>query len=100
MPRLPVAFLAVAMASAASAETVEVKYFGEVDLTSYECQDTVSSFVHRICFDDVAAHLVVRLNGTYYAYCRLDQETIAAWLAAESQGRFYNEFVKGRYSCK
>ena len=99
MSRLGSAIAALLVAFPALAETVEVKYFGPVGLASYECDDTVSSFVHRICYDDAAAQVVVRLNGTYYAYCRMDEGTVAAWLAAESKGRFYNQFVKGRFSC-
>lgn len=89
----------------AYAETVEVKYAEPVDLENYECVETVSSFVHRICFDEATARVVVRLRNTYYAYCRLDAEMVAEWLAAESKGRFYNQTIKsnaanGRFDCK
>lgn len=92
-------------AAPAFAETVEVKYGGSVDLADYECAETVSSFVHRICFDEENAHVVVRLRDTYYEYCRLDAETVAEWLAADSKGRYYNQNIRsdatsGRFDCK
>lgn len=84
---------------------VEVKYWGEVDLDAYECVDTVSSFVHRICYDEGEAHVVVMLRDTYYAYCNVDQSTVEDWLNSDSKGRFYNQNVKdsavnGRFSCR
>ena len=43
----------------AQAETVDVKYWGSVDLDAYECTDTVSSFVHRICYIASTENVVV-----------------------------------------
>jgi hypothetical protein len=87
------------------ASAVEVKYWGEVDLTSYECTDTESSFVHRICFEVNESHVVVLLRDTYYAYCNVDKGTVDDWVKADSKGRFYNQKVKdssvnGRFSCR
>jgi hypothetical protein len=87
-----------------AADTVDVRYWGSVDLDAYDCTDTVSSFVHRICYDQQALHLVVLLQDTWYPYCDIDPDTVAAWLNAESQGIFYNESIKnsavdGRFSC-
>jgi hypothetical protein len=89
----------------AAAEMVDVKYWGPVDLVSYHCEDTTSSFVHRICYDASAQHLVVLLRSTYYPYCRVDPATFEAWVAAESKGRFYNQNIKseaatGRFACR
>lgn len=93
------------VAGPALAETVDVKYWGSADLASYECADTVSSFVHRICYDEAAEHVVVLLRNTYYAYCDVDAGTVAAWLEADSKGRFYNQNIKsdavdGRFACE
>jgi hypothetical protein len=86
-------------------DTVEVKFAGLVDLNTYVCTDTISSFVNRICFDEAKARVVVLLRDTYYAYCDVDPGTVAGWIAAESKGRFYNQNVKsdavdGRFACK
>lgn len=86
------------------AEQVAVKYWGDVDLAGYECASPESSLVHRVCYDEAAAHVVVLLGKTYYAYCRVDRDTVDAWLAAESKGRFYNQNIKndavnGQFAC-
>ncbi|MBV7377287.1 KTSC domain-containing protein [Maritimibacter sp. DP4N28-5] len=92
-------------AELAHAETVSVKYWGDVDLASYHCEETASSFVHRVCFDADANHVVVLLRSTYYAYCGVDDDVVRAWLGAPSKGRFYNSEIKsssvnGRYACR
>jgi hypothetical protein len=37
------------------------------------------------------------LNGTWYHYCEIDQETVSGLLAADSMGRFYNASIKGQF---
>lgn len=97
--------IAAIMATPALAETVNVKYRGETDLSTYECADTESSFVNRICYDRQQSQVVVLLRATYYAYCQVEADTVAAWIAADSIGRFYNQNIKsdavdGRYACQ
>jgi hypothetical protein len=93
--RIPILFVAsLMMIASAAAETIDVKYWGPVDLRSYECTDTTSSFVHRICYDESKAHVVVLLRNTYYPYCRVDRGTVSAWLNSSSKGRFYNANIK------
>ena len=84
----------------ATGETVFVKYRGPVDLSPFTCYDTESSVVHRICYWDSKAYLVVLLNSTYYHYCRIPDSTVRSWLAAPSKGRFYTASVKGNYDCR
>lgn len=50
------------LASPARAETIDAKYVGAIDLASYECTETSSSFVHRICYDADESHVVVLLQ--------------------------------------
>lgn len=93
------------MASPLAAETVDVKYWGSADLQSYQCADTESSFVHRICYDGQEQHLVVLLRNTYYAYCNVDEPTFDEWLSTPSKGRFYNQRIRsnavdGLFSCQ
>jgi len=81
------------------AETVSVKYFGTVDLDKFECVQTVSSFVNRICHNSENRLTVVLLRTTYYAYCAMPNRLIEDWIDAPSKGRFYNVRVKGRFRC-
>lgn len=98
----PICVVAALMtaASPGRAETVKVKYFGLVDLSAYRCHNNLpSSFVWRICHRSDAAHIVVNLGGTYYAYCGMPAQAVSDWLDADSLGRHYNQHVKGRFAC-
>jgi hypothetical protein len=53
----------------AQAETVDVKYRGPVDLKSFTCTNTVSSFVNRVCYDEDNSYMLILLRGTWYHYC-------------------------------
>ena len=56
--------------SAASAESVYVKYRGEIDLTPFDCTDiSRSSFIRRVCYDRRNEYMLISLNGTFYHYC-------------------------------
>jgi hypothetical protein len=88
------------------AETVDVKFVGPVDLQIYECQTiTRSSFINRVCYDELASKMIILLRATtYYAYCRVPKCLVDAFLGAESMGRFYNTSIKssavaGAYDC-
>lgn len=94
---LGVAFLA---AGSAEAETVSVKYIGLVDLRPYTCTNTVSSFVHRVCFDGRQRRAVLLLRDTYYMHCGIDQGTVDRLIHAPSVGRAYNATVRGRFDCR
>lgn len=87
-------------ASGAKGETVFVKYRGPVDLETFTCHHTVSSFVNRICYHSENQYLIVLLNKTYYHYCRIPPSVVEQWLKAPSKGRFYNAYVKGKYDCR
>jgi hypothetical protein len=50
----------------AEAETINVKYYGSLDLKPFACIDiTRSSFINRTCYDKAKQFMVVQLNGTY-----------------------------------
>jgi hypothetical protein len=100
MKMILAAVLMLAATTTFAEETVFVKYHGPVDLSPFQCENTQSSFVHRICYWPEKSYLVVLLNSTYYHYCRLPQSTYDAWLVAPSKGRFYNAAVKGNYDCR
>jgi hypothetical protein len=85
----------------ARAETVDVKYRGQVDLKSFDCADiTRSSFIKRVCYDRANEYMLINLNGTYYHYCQIDPETVTALKTADSMGRYFNAEVKGHFDCR
>jgi hypothetical protein len=83
------------------AESVFVKYRGEVDLARFECTEvTRSSFIRRVCYDVRNDYMLISLNGTFYHYCEIDAGTVSALLSAPSMGRFYNASIKGNFDCR
>lgn len=80
----------------AVAESVYVKYRGEVDLAPFECRDiTRSSFVERVCYDAPNQYMLIKLKSTYYHYCEIDAGTVNSLLSASSMGKFYNTNIRG-----
>ena len=86
--------------SNATAETVFVKYSGAVNLDKFICNNTSSSFVHRICYQEKTQYLVVRLKQTYYHYCKISLGVVNQWINASSKGRFYGKHIRGNYDCR
>jgi hypothetical protein len=83
------------------AETVDVKYRGFVNLSTFDCSDvTRSSFIKRVCFDKAKSYMLIRLKDTYYHYCNIPESAVTALMAADSMGRFFNAQVKGNYDCR
>ena len=83
------------------ADTVFVKYRGPVDTSNLSCEwVTRSSLVKRLCYDAKNRYVIVSLNGIYYHYCGMPSDVVRAWQVAESMGRFFNEYVKGRFDCR
>ncbi|WP_050420634.1 KTSC domain-containing protein [Bradyrhizobium tropiciagri] len=92
------AFLAASLAGAtgAAAETIDVKYYGKLDLAPFVCTDvTRSSFINRACYDKSKQFMVVQLRSIYYPYCELSAATFEAFLGAPSMGQYYNANIKG-----
>jgi hypothetical protein len=75
------------LAFEANAETVNVKYRGTVDLATFDCNWIQrSSFINRLCYDDSERYVIVALNGTYYHYCEVPEQTISAWMEGGFNG--------------
>jgi hypothetical protein len=54
----------LANATWAGAETIDVKYYGSLDLKPLVCTDvTRSSFINRACYDKTKRFMVVQLKG-------------------------------------
>jgi KTSC domain len=87
--------------SAVRAESVYVKYRGEVDLRFFDCTDIArSSFIRTVCYDRRNEYMLISLNGTFYHYCEIDAGTVSSLLSAPSMGRFYNASIKGQFDCR
>lgn len=93
---------ALALCFSASAETVDVKYRGPVNISSFDCPTIKgSSFVNRICYHQATSYLIVKLRSTYYHYCDVGLDLFGAFVDAPSLGRFYNQAIKGQsYNCQ
>ena len=82
---------ALSVPQGAGAETVIVKYRGEVDLKPFKCESVYqSSVVKRLCYDAKEGYVVVSLNGTYYHYCEVPAHVVSAWRASSSTGDYFN----------
>lgn len=98
MKKILVAFALInLLAAPAHAETVQVKYRGQVNLAKFECVAiTRSSFIRRVCYDLKNQYLIIKLHQTYYHYCEIGADTVAALKVASSMGRYYNLHIKSR----
>ncbi|WP_425907787.1 KTSC domain-containing protein [Nitrobacter sp. TKz-YC02] len=78
------------------AETIDVKYYGKLDLARFACTDVSrSSFINRACYDKSQQFMVVQLRSVYYPYCEMPAPTFEAFLTAPSMGKYYNANIKG-----
>lgn len=85
--------------TAASAETVQVKYSGSVSLDSFACTDVNErSDVKRVCYDEVEKYMLIRLESTYYHYCSIDAVTVQGLQSASSKRQFFESRIRGRGS--
>lgn len=83
------------------AESVFVQFHGIVDLRGFICAwVSRSSFVNRVCYKLSDRHLVILLGNTYYHHCRIPPNEVAGLINADSIGRYYNAYIKGRYECR
>src|SRR3978361_897090 len=86
----------VAGSSWAAAETIDVKYYGKLDLAPFACTDvTRSSVVNRACYDKAHQFMVVQLRSVFAPEWEMPPATFAAFLAAPSMGHYYNTTIKG-----
>lgn len=59
-----------------------------------------SSFVTGAWYDETNSYMIIGLSGTYYHYCRMPRSAWDSFRHADSLGRHYNSFIKGRYDCR
>jgi hypothetical protein len=88
--------VALAEPNWAHAETIDVRYYGKLDLGPFACTDiTRSSFINRACYDQAQRFMVVQLRTVYYPYCEMPPATYEDFLSAPSMGKYYNANIKG-----
>jgi len=86
----------VATSLSAGAETVSVKYHGDVPLTSFTCTPVEQGGnVTRVCYDAAERYMVIRLKSTYYHYCEIDAATVRALLAAKPIDTYFGSRIRG-----
>lgn len=100
MKKYLISTIAFFIVFSASAENIDVKYFGRQSLDEYECSYVSSSVVNRICFSDKSNNLILQLRDTYYAYCRVPKLVVQNLTNAPSIGRYYNDNIRGNYDCR
>jgi hypothetical protein len=82
--------------SCADAETIDVKYYGKLDLAPFACTDvSQSSFINRACYDKANQFMVVQFKAVYYPYCEMPAATYQTFLDAPSMGKYFNANIKG-----
>ena len=99
------ALVLTASAGALAAEEACVKGHKCISLDRFACTETVSSLVDRVCYMEATRYLVIKLRDTYYPYCEVPPQVVAALLAAPSKGRYYNQNIKSSsanraYDCR
>ncbi len=97
-----VLFVVASLGGTTQAETVFVKYGGEVDLTPFACNSSfTSSFIERICYDAKETYMLIKMKpGVWYHYCTVPSSIVGEFLSANSKGSYYNATIKGRYVCQ
>jgi hypothetical protein len=84
------------MCQLATAETVQIKYHGQVSLNDFACSDVKEgSDVSRICYDKSERYMVIQLRTTYYHYCEIDAATAQGLGAAGSKRQFFESRIRG-----
>lgn len=87
--------------SPSKGQTVAVKNVGSMNLSTFECRSVDrSSFIGRVCHDMDREVLVVLVNGTYYAYCRVELSDAMEFVSAPSMGQYLNANFKGHKECR
>lgn len=89
--------LVIYLIASSSAETVDVKYRGVIDLSHFSCRPiSRSSFIKHVCHDATNAYMIVMLKDTYYHYCDVDNATHDEFMNADSIGGYFNASIKGQ----
>lgn len=97
IPEKIVALVAAALAHAtwAEADIVEVRGCGPVDLAPFTCTDiTRSTMIGRVCYDASRRYAVIEVRSTYRGFCGIPPAKLNALLNAPSMGQFFNAQIR------
>ena len=83
----------------AYAETVFVDVKGEVELDAFSCSKTNSVLIKKACYKSEDSYLLIQIKDNWFQHCAVNQKKFDALMGAKSFNRFYNEEIKGRFSC-
>jgi hypothetical protein len=92
-------FLGLILSPSVQAESVIVNVKGEVELESFSCSITNSVLIKRACYKAEEAYLIVQIKDNWFQHCAVDQKKFDALMGAKSFNKFYNEDIKGQFSC-
>lgn len=92
--------IGLGMVSQGRADDIPVSGHGDISLDSYECQRTGSSIMSLVCYQESTQKLVVLLSSTYYLYCDVPRSVVDGLLESSTEGRYFNENIKGKFDCK
>ncbi len=81
------------------AETVIVDVKGEVELEGFNCSKTNSVLIKKACYKSEESYLLVQIKDNWFQHCAVEQKKYDALMSARSFNRFYNDEIKGRFSC-
>ena len=60
-----------------------------------------SSFIDSVGYDELGKRLIVRFNSeSIYEYQNVSREVYIAFMEAESKGRFYAKYIRGKFESR
>lgn len=62
-----------------------------------ECVVPTSSWISLLCYN--GSTVTATMSGREYTFCGISRSTFDDWSTASSAGTYYNDSIKGRYSC-
>ena len=92
-------FLSLFLSQCVQDESVTVNVKGEVELENFNCSKTNSVLIKRVCYKAEDAYLIVQIKDNWFQHCAVDQKKYDALMAAKSFNKYYNEDIKGQFSC-
>lgn len=95
------ALLSVGSLRTTHAETVNVKYQGPVNLTTFQCESFyLNKNVNRVCYDQRERYMVILLHKTYYHYCEIDSQTVFSLKKSSMMDQFFSSNIRGNFGCR
>jgi KTSC domain len=59
-----------------------------------------SSAIAAVGYDPATRHMQIKFkNSGTYSFCGVPQQIFDGLLSANSKGRYYDQYIRGRYHC-